>query len=245
MAEVTEDRVLRERLRIVRVLAMTAPGSDVPEAEQNRLLAECCAESCRLLEDWLASSWWDGLRPPGDGTVADHVPDEEITAYLNSKLATVLERACADGPAVSESAVDDARAAMAATAQRHRRMRQDHLYRIAGQRIRKLAREVCALAGHLSDTAGQAGPSAGQAGPSAAQAKGRRKRAWAALDKVGAVLLPIALFMASTGPQQATHTLSAWGHEAVHAFVLYELAVHAEPELSIAPPGAGPALGPG
>jgi hypothetical protein len=245
VGEVTEDRILRERLRIVRVLAMTAPGSDVPEAEQNRLLAECCAESCRLLEDWLASSWWDGLRPSGDGTVADHVPDEEITAYLNGKMATVLERAGADGPAVSESAVEDARAAMAAAAQRHRRMRQDHLYRIAGQRIRKLTREVCTLAGHLRDTAAQAGAAAAQAEATRAQAAARRKRARATLDKVGAVLLPIALFMASTGPQQASHTLSEWGHEAVHAFVVYDLAVHAEPELGIAPPGPGSALGPG
>ncbi len=238
VGEVTEAQVFRQRLLIAEALDGTAPGTSLPEAEQNRLLAECCAGSCELLQDWLTSPFWDQLRPRRDWTIADYVPDEEITAYLNGRLATVLERAGQDGPAVSVSAVEEARAAMAATAQRHRRMRPDQLYRIAGQRVRKLAREVCALAGHLRDTTRQAEAAT-------PQAASRRKRARAALAKVGAVLLPIALFMASTGPQQTTQVLSEWGHEAVHAFVLYETAVHAEPGMSITPTGPENALGPG
>ena len=62
MASVTIDRIDGVRRDIADAVNRTAPGSTLPEPEQERLLAQACTETCQLLTDWADSPQWISAR---------------------------------------------------------------------------------------------------------------------------------------------------------------------------------------
>ena len=70
MASVTIDRIDGVRRDIADAVNRTAPGSTLPEPEQERLLAQACTETCALLTDWADSPQWEDLRPERMGRCA-------------------------------------------------------------------------------------------------------------------------------------------------------------------------------
>ena len=77
-------------------LAQTSERSTLPGAEQDRLLAQACAEACDVLTNWLASPEWAALCPSGRGPIADAIPEwERVKPFLDplkQTLAAIVER---------------------------------------------------------------------------------------------------------------------------------------------------------
>ena len=94
MTGVTIDRIARVQTDVVEAVTRTSASSTVPEQEQNKLLAQSCAEACDLLKDWLADAWWDRTRPPSDTPIRDLVPTQkELASFLGPTLKDALARA--------------------------------------------------------------------------------------------------------------------------------------------------------
>ncbi|MBO0802322.1 MAG: hypothetical protein J2P25_04520 [Nocardiopsaceae bacterium] len=239
MAAVTRDRIGRVHAHVADALDRTGPSSVVPAREQDRLLAQACGEVCDLLTDWLASDDWARLRPPRGATVADAIPGRrDYAAFLDPALADVLTMsglaAETAGPMVRE-----AREAVARTARRHARWRQEELFREADDRVRELRADTCAQAARLRALlSGSAEERAGTV----------RDRAQAVLKRVRAFLPTLALTMASVvvsvTPAQVAADVHAWEHAAAQVVAVYLVAEQAQPGLAIEPPDLeGPELG--
>src|SRR5437763_13972764 len=114
MATVTVEWIAEVHASLTTAVSKTHSRSRLPEEEQDRLLAESCGLACGLLEGWLASDIWDGLRFSGE---ADFVGDQEHFNKLLPTLKNVLERASQRGMTVPRGRVDEARKALRAAAQ--------------------------------------------------------------------------------------------------------------------------------
>jgi hypothetical protein len=234
MASVTVGRVAAVQAGIRDTLLVTSPRSTLLPGEQDRRLAQSCAETCDLLQDWLASGWFAEPPPPGDDLLAETVPGPgQFARFLGPPFADTLAWLARCGIEVSPAQLEQARAGVAELAQRHRRMRRAELREVAEARVRTLAREVCQAATQLREisSAGTSAEPAGQAW---------RHRAQRALKTVAAALPPIALSLVlSAGPHQVEQSISAWAHDAATEVVmLYHVAELAEPGAQLSPPEA-------
>ena len=231
MASVTVERVAAVQARILDALLKTSPHSTLPASEQDRLLAQSCAEACDLLGDWLISGWFERARPAADSLLAAAVPGpEQFAAFLGPVFADTLDRIARCGVEVTRAQLDQARDGVAALARRHRRFKQAALYEVAEKRVQDLTSEVCRAASQLKQA------------PAAF-----RSRAQRTLKKVAAFLPTVALTvggaMLGVGPHQMEQSVSEWAHDAARVVVVYHLADLAQPNLSISPPSAGPRVG--
>ena len=218
------------------VVARTSEHSALPGREQDRLLAQACAEVCDLLGDGLASEDWSGLRPRISARVADALPRrEDYAGFLDQWLADALTRACqvvgTISPAVS--LVTEARDAVERTAGRHVMWKQRDLFDTADRRVRELRAETCQLAGDLRSTV-----MAGSA------VDARQRRARTALKKGIGMLPALVLAIGGVSPAQMEANLAAWGHEAVRVVTVYLIAEQAQPDMLIEPPWLEARIGP-
>jgi hypothetical protein len=238
MGSVTIDRVAMVQADILGATLQTSSGSTLSAPEQDRLLAQGCAEACDLLRDWLASGWFGQLRPAGDGLLADAVPTtEQFTQFLGPIFGDALTRAARAGIEIDPSSLQDARAKVAGLARRHRRMRRPDLVRAAEERVGTLRDEVCRAAAQLKKIVAD-GSDTGPAGAA------WRQKAQRTLKKVAAFLPTVALTVAgamlSAGPHEMAHSVSEWAHEAATVVVVCHIADLAQPAVRIAPPRSGP-----
>ena len=231
MTSVTIDRIAVVQAHITEAVTRTSASSTLSEQEQNKLLAQSCAEACDLLKDWLADAWWDRSRPSSDTPIKDVVPTQkELASFLGPMFKASLARARQGGVDVPDSVVDEAREKVAATARRFPRMGRQQLFRQAADRVGILQKEVCALASQI-----------GAATRSAAWRRKSRK----ALGKVSELLLAITLAMAGAGPHAAAQNAAEWGQAAVRAaevITVHYIADRAEPNLRVAPSYSGPQI---
>ncbi|HEY5988202.1 MAG TPA: hypothetical protein VIV12_17780 [Streptosporangiaceae bacterium] len=226
MASVTVERIAAVHAHIADAVIQTSSDSTVPEKEQDRLLRQSCVEACDLLKDWLDGTWWQRMRPSGDGPMGDVAPDQQhFERFLGPVFKDALAVAGRHGMCVSPSLVDEARAAVAATARRHRRMRRQQLFSVANTRVFALQQEVCGVARDLGSRASHAAA---------------RTRARAVLAKVSGLLLTLAVAMAGAGPHAMSKNLSEWEHEVVKVVMVHHIGDRAQPNVRIAPPRAGP-----
>jgi hypothetical protein len=234
MASVTVDRVVAVQASIRDTLVMTSAHSTLPAGDQDRRLAQTCAETCDLLQDWLDSGWFAEQRSAGDGLLAETVPSaEQFARFLGPPFADTLAWLGRCGVEVTPAQLEQARAGVAELARRHRRMRRAELRQIAEARVRPLARSVCQAAAQLRkiSTAGTNAEPAGQSW---------RRRAERALKTAAAALPTIALSVVlSAGPPQVEHSVSAWAHDvAAEAVALYHLIEVTGPTAQVSPPSA-------
>ena len=232
MTSVTIDRIAAVQAHITEAVTRTSASSTLSEQEQNKLLAQSCAEACDLLKDWLADAWWDRSRPSSDTPIKDAVlTQKELASFLGPMFKASLARARQGGVDVPDSLVDEAREKLAATARRFPRMGRQQLFRQATDRVRTLQKEVCGLASQI-----------GTATRSAEGAAWRRKSR-KVLDKVSGLLLAVTLAMAGAGPHAVAENAAEWSHAAVRAvevITVHYIADRAEPNLRVAPSYSGP-----
>jgi hypothetical protein len=252
VVSVTVDRVDALRRHVADAVTQTSRASTLPEAEQDRLLEQACAESCELLTDWLASQ--QALA----GAAAEDVPlrellryQEPITEFLSPLFADALERAArgsangqAPGPAAGQAAgqaelvraaraeVDRAIRGLAATARRHPRLRSRQLRQVTTENVSTLRDEACQLARQYAEVR-----------ENPVHRSSWRRKALRTLKAVTNVVLPLAvsLLLSVGGPQQVGQNVSVWVH-AAEAVVTHDLAAQARPGVSIAPPHIGPVV---
>jgi hypothetical protein len=238
VTSVNAERIAAVQAHIVEAVTRTSASSTLAGPEQDRLLAQSCAEACDLLKDWLADPWWDRTRPLADGLVRESVTSQrEFAEFLGPMLKASLARAGQGGVSIPESLVDEAREKLAATARRFPRMRRQQLFEEARIRVSSLQQEVCGLAVQIASTIRQPAAPA----PDAAWRRNARK----ALGKVSGVLLAVALAMAGASPDTVARNAAAWGHAAVQAvevITVHYLADSAQPSVHVAPARAGPRL---
>lgn len=180
MASVTIDRIDGVRRDIADAVNRTAPGSTLPEPEQERLLAQACTETCALLTDWAGSPQWQDLRPERDGVLREALQDQEqFGALLGPLFGDAIERTLSGGGGAEERAerLNAARAeaeravrGALASSRRYPRLRCAQLVETALDRVGKLRGEICALAGELGSARQEAGQSAASAARRAEQA---------------------------------------------------------------------------
>jgi hypothetical protein len=234
VTSVTVDRIAVVQAHITEAVTRTSASSTLSPQEQNKLLAQSCAEACDLLKDWLADAWWDRSRPSSDTPIKDVVPTQkELASFLGPMLKTSLARARQGGVDIPDSLVDEAREKVAATARRFPRMGRQQLFRQAANRVKTLQEEVCGLASQI-----------GTATHSAAEGAWRRKSR-KALGKVSGLLLAVTLAMAGAGPHAAAENTAEWGHAAVRAvevITVHYIADRAEPSVRVAPSYSGPQI---
>jgi hypothetical protein len=233
MASVTIDRIDGVRRDIADAVIRTAPGSTLPEPEQERLLTQACVETCQLLTDWVNSPRWEDLDQAQDASLRELLQDQEpLSELLGPLFGDALDRAAdrgGDDDAASAERLNAARAeaeravrGALATSRRYPRMRCEQLLTVAIERVGRLQGQVCELAGQLSTSQHHAD---------------RVRKMRAVLLKASAFLLTLTVTMA--GPGQVIRDVSVWTDE-VKVVVLHDLAVQAQPGIRIAPPSAGP-----
>lgn len=230
----TVERIAAVQAHVTEAVTRTSASSTLPAEEQDRLLAQSCAEACDLLKDWLADPWWERTRPSGDGPIREYIPTQkEFAEFLGPMLKTSLARAGQCGVTVPDSLVDEAREKIVATARRFPRMGRKQLFRQAEERVRSLQEEVCGLASEISSKARPVTDSAW------------RQKARKALGKVSGVLLAVTLAMAGAGPHAAAHNAAGWEHavvRGVEVITVHYIADRAEPSLRVAPSRSGPRI---
>jgi hypothetical protein len=239
VAGVTIDRIDALRRHIADAVTQTSPLSTLPGQEQDRILAQTCGEACELLGDWLVSQEAEVPATANEVPIRELLQNrQQFTEFLSPLFADALKRASRDrldNPAIVKAAHDEvARAvqAVAATARRHPRMNSRQTFRVATENVGKLKAEVCHLAAQLS---------------SARKDDARRavwkRRAVKALKIVGGFLLTltVSLTLSVAGPRQVSQNLSVWMH-GVQVVMAHDLALQAQPGVTIAPPHAGPQL---
>lgn len=235
MTSVTVDRIAVVQAHITEAVTRTSASSTLSQQEQNKLLAQSCAEACDLLKDWLADAWWDRSRPSSDTPIKDVVPTQkELASFLGPMLKTSLARARQGGVDIPDSLVDEAREKVAATARRFPRMGRQQLFRQAADRVKTLQEEVCGLASQI-----------GTATHSAAEGGAWRRKSRKALGKVSGLLLAVTLAMAGAGPHAVAENTAEWGHAAVRAvevITVHYIADRAEPSVRVAPSYSGPQI---
>jgi len=241
MPELTLARIATVQAHVTEALTRTSDGSTVPRAEQVRLLAQACVESCDLLSLWLEDSWWNEARPDADRPIKEFVPSQkEFTAFVGPTLTGFLERMRQNGMSVPSDLVEQAYTQLRATARRSR-MNRRALLSTARSRITSLQGQVCQIASQAAQAA-----KSDDAAESTDEVKHDSlwRRARKTLLKVSGVLLPIAVaLITSTTPHIAAHDVMVWGHEVVHVIdvmTVHHLASQAEPGVRVAPPSAGP-----
>ena len=234
VTSVTIDRIAVVQAHITEAVTRTSARSTLSEQEQNKLLAQSCAEACDLLKDWLADAWWDRSRPSSDTPIKEVVPTQkELASFLGPMFKACLARARQGGVDVPDALVDEAREKVAATARRFPRMGRQQLFRQAADRVRTLQEEVCGLASQIGAVTR---PTAGTAW---------RRKARKALGKVSGLLLAVTLAMTSAGPHAVAQNTAEWGHAAVRAaevITVHYIADRAEPSLRVAPSYSGPQI---
>jgi hypothetical protein len=251
MATITTDRIDAVRRHVADAVTQTSAASTLPEPERDRLLEQALAESCELIGDWLDSQQSLALPAAADVPLREVLKDhEQLSEFLSPLFADALERA---GAASDDRAatVRQARAEVSravrdatATARRHPRLSTGQLQRVTTDNVQKLRNEVCQLAQRFA-TRRQDRLAQQSASGSEEEARGRswRRRAVKALKAVSGLMLPLAvsLLLTVSGPHQAGQNISTWAH-AAQVVVTHDLAVHAQPDVSIAPRPSGPAL---
>jgi hypothetical protein len=242
MASVTIDRIDGVRRDIADAVNRTAEGSLLPEPEQQRLLAQACAETCALLTDWVSSPQWEELRPAHEVLLSETLADQErFRQLLGPLFADAMERTLkgSDGAGERARRIDEARAEAdktvrdaLATSRRYRRLSTEQVFAAAVVRVGKLRDEVCQLARELS-------------GPQRDPARLNRwlRQARTQLRKAGKFLLTLTVTLMVTvpGPGPVVHDLDTWAHDA-KAVMVHELAAQAQPGVRVAPPSPGPRL---
>jgi vacuolar-type H+-ATPase subunit H len=251
MAAITTDRIDAVRRHVADAVTQTSAASTLPEPEQDRLLEQALAESCELIGDWLDSQRSLALPATADVPLREVLKDhEQLSQFLSPLFADALERAepASDDHAATvrqareevSRAVRDARA----TARRHPRMTTGQLRQVATDNVQKLRNEVCQLAqrfaAHRQESLAQQPASGTEDG---ARRGSWRRRAVKALKAVSGFMLPLAVSLMFTvsGPHQAGQNISTWAH-AAQVVVTHDLAVHAQPGVTLAPRPGGPSL---
>jgi hypothetical protein len=230
MASVTVERVAAVQADILDALLKTSAGSTLPAAEQDRLLAQGCAEACDLLGDWLVSGWFGQAHPADDPLLAAAVPSaEQFATFLGPIFADALDRIARSGVEISRTQLEQARGGVAALVRRHRRMKRAELSEVAEKRVQDLTSEVCRAASQMKKA------------PAAF-----RHRTQRTLKKIAALLPTVALTVAgamlSVGPHQMEQSVTTWAHDAAQVVVVYQLADLAQPGIRISPPSPGPRI---
>ena len=231
MDQVTVERVAMVQAHILDATLKTSADSTLSPPEQNRLLAQGCAEACGLLRDWLGSGWFGQVRPTDDGLLAEAVPTaEQFTQFLGPIFEDALSHAARAGITIDTSSLQDARVNVAALARRYRRMKRRELFDAAEERVSALRDEVCQVATQLLSPG--------------SRAEQLRHKARRALKKVRHFLSVLVLTMAGAmlgvGPHQMAQNVSEWGHEAASVVLVYHVAELAQPTVRVAPPRVGP-----
>jgi hypothetical protein len=247
------DVVDAARRHIAEALASTSGHSTLPDDEQDRVLAQACAEACDVLGSWLESTSWAGLSPAGTSglrAVSDCVADWERLRPFLSSVREALGRMAgqqADAPGGPEtedpeSYVDKLIRSAAYTARRNRRLDGHGLYQAATSRLDALRNRACGIAGEFAaDAAKRASDADDQ--ETARRRKDRRRRARSVLLTVANVLLTVGLSMASASPAAMRQNIPEWGHDVTQVLFVHQIAHTAAPTVSIAPPQAGPRPG--
>jgi hypothetical protein len=227
------DMIETVQRHIYDALAQTSERSVLPDEEQDRLLAQACAEACDILTSWLGSPQWQALCPASRAPIADAIPEwqrvQPFLTPLRETLAAIAQRQ--KGLPVARQIGDPARyvdgivAAAEQTARRFRRFDRQELFQEATSRVSRLRAEVCALSGSLADKTRRAE---------------QRKKARSVLGKVAGLLLTLTLTMAGVSPHDVAQHIPEWGHEAVKVLVVHHVARTAQPEVKMAPPRPGP-----
>jgi len=251
MATITTDRIDAVRRHVADAVTQTSAASTLPGPEQDRLLEQALAESCELIGDWLDSQQSLAVPAAADVPLREVLKDhEQLSEFLSPLFADALGRAepASDGRAAAvrqareevSRAVREARA----TARRHPRMTTGQLRQVATDNVQKLRNEVCQLA---QGFAARRQHSLAQQPASGTEEEARRgswrRRAVKALKAVSSLIVPLAVSLLFTvsGPHQAGQNISAWAH-AADVVVTHDLAVHAQPGVTLAPRPGGPAL---
>lgn len=231
MSGLTIQRIATVQADVVTALAGSSADSTLPEAEQDRLLARACTESCHLLREWLNDPWWSAARHGGNRPVKEFVPaQKEFAEFLRTGLKSYLNVAREAGINVSDESIDEAYEKVKATARRFPRLNRDQLFDEAQTRVISLRDEVCQAASQATDKA-----------ESAAQRAAWRRRAKKTLVKVSGALLTMVLTVA--GPHAVAHDVAEWGHAAMQVadvLTLHHVADQAQPGTRVTPPPAGP-----
>jgi hypothetical protein len=251
MAAITTDRIVAVRRHVADAVTQTSDASTLPKAEQDRLLEQALAESCELIGDWLGSQ--PSLAHPAAADVPlravlkDH---EQLSELLSPLFADALERvgvAGDDRAATVRQAREEVSRAVrdaTATARRHPRMTAGQLRQVATDNVQKLRDEVCRLAQH-SATRRLGKQAEESASGIEEEARGRswRRKAVTALKAVSGCMLSltVSLLLTVSGPHQAGQNISTWAH-AAQVVVTHDLAVHAQPGVTLAPRPGGPSL---
>jgi hypothetical protein len=231
MAEnVSLDEIEAVRRHIADALLASSARSTLPEEKQDELLAQACAESCDILDRWVNSGAWEGLRPAGRGPIADLIPDwrhvRPFLEPLGATLTRVSERRPGDSerPEIGdpEAYINQLISQAEATARRHRRFDREELFQQATDRIKVLRSSVCGAATDFAKG-------------SKTRAR-RRALARSALKAAAGFLLSAALIVGGVTPE-------ALAHEVVKVVFVHHAAQTAQPAVRVAPPQLGPQLG--
>jgi hypothetical protein len=231
------DEIEAVRRHVSDALVGSTARSTLPEEKQDELLAQACAEACDILDRWVNSDAWEGLRPAGQGPIADVIPDwRRVRPFLEPLGATLSRlserRPTMPGmPEIGDPAayIDQLIEQAESTGRRYRRFNREALFRDATDRVRTLQSSVCRAAADFakgSKTRSQ-----------------RRALARSALKAAGGFLLSAALILGGVTPQALAHDVPAWGHEAVKVLFVHHAAQTAQPALRVGPPQPGLHLG--
>lgn len=232
------------RWHIYDALARASEHSTLPKAEQDRLLAQSCAEACGVLGRWMESEDWKKMRSSGKGTVADVIPDlERVKPFLDPLKETLIRISQGDrsqhrAPEIGdvEKYIDRAIAAAEYTGRRYRRLSQSQLFEQAARRVEQLRKSLCELAGEFKNDLDRH--------PDDQQKRAkRRKIAAILLGQVAPFLVAVSLALASASPTAMRQNIPEWGHDAVQVLLVHHVAETAQPSMRIAPPRVGPHVG--
>jgi hypothetical protein len=225
VAHVTVERIAAVQAHIAEAVTRTTPGSVLPGAEQDLLLAQSCAEACDLLTDWLADPFWERLRASGDGPIREFVPSQrEFTGFLGPALKDAMAQASERGISIPDpdSLVDQAHQKIAATARRYPRFRRQQLFSEANDRVKALRDEVCKLVG-IANRESPRDPR-------------WRRAARKTLSKLPDVLLAVVLALVAP----AAISTAQSGVHAVEVMTAHHVAAQAQPGMRVAPAQLGP-----
>jgi hypothetical protein len=237
VGNVSFDEIEAVRRHVYDALLGSTARSALPEEKQDELLAQACAEACDILDRWVNSDAWEGLRPAGRGPIADVIPDWRRVRPFLEPLGSTLSRLSERRPGMSgtpeigdpEAYIDQLITQAESTGRHYRRFNREELFEQATDRIRILQSSVC-------------GAAASFAKGSKTRAR-RRALARSALKAAGSFLLSAALILAGVTPQALARDIPEWGHEAVKVLFVHQAAQTAQPGMRIAPPQLGPNLG--
>jgi hypothetical protein len=223
---------------VIEAFVGSSARTTLSEEQQDGLLAQACVEACDLLDRWVDSPAWKGLRPTGRGPIADVIPDWQRVRPFLEPLSAALSRISERRPAVSgmpqigdpEAYIDELIKQAESTGRRHRGFNREELYAEATERIKVLRSSVCTVAGDFAK--------------GSKNRSRRRAVARSVLKAVGGFLLSASIILVGMTPQAMAHDIPEWGHEAINVLLVHHAGQAAQPSVRIAPPQLGPELGP-